>query len=1222
MGTETEPYNGTFDGKSHRISGIYTLDNEAINVGLFGYIGTSGVIKNLFIETSKINGYRYVGAVAGYNSGTITNCFNYADINATYYVGGIAGHNSGTIEKCGNIGYVYGSNYSGGITGYNSGTVSQCFNNGPVGGVQRTGGIAGSNYLNVLNCYNTGSVDSGANVGGIIGYQGTGTVSTCYNTGHITAVNSYLGAIIGNHANGTITYCHYASDTSEAPDPTSTGRPILELAEPTVLGAFSGFNDTYWIDRAPDQYFNYLPELKVFYNSANELLQTTSKESASVLKSSYVVKAEVDGEMDTYYPSLNHGSAHIGEGEGTLVIIAPNEITSTVVIEGTITITDDGNARTIARSSGAIRNNLFSVDGTLLFKSTSGSDASPTLTIDGCSENGYVGASAVFVESSGTFAMYPGTLIKSNLTEENGGGIYVDGGTLGLYGGVVSGNTAVNGGGIYNYAGIVYAEAGSVCNNEASNNGGGIYFEGKYAEVEIKGTTEIKGNKAVNGGGIYNPQSTLNIEALSITDNIATGNGGGIWNTGTLNITGCTLSGNTASVNGDGVYENGTFNLSGTPFFDQNNDIYLASGKAVINTQEITTSGIVAYLSVSDYAKGTRVLSGEFCASNYAKFVLNVPAGKEQLFINSTGYLVDREISNIAKVSEFGAYDIYYTSLKEAIDAIGEGTGLITMLGDDIVSEPITVKGDITIVGDKSVEGGVRVTRYYTCEDSMFIVENGASLDFGVTGTESNTVLYIDGGSGLYGTYGGPIVTNNGTFNINDGVTVTNAKITDNGAVVLNSGTVNVKGGTITGCSAANGGFAYSSGGTITLLGGTITDCQATNGGAVCLGGASVLTAKSGTISGCSADSGGAVFAGKGSTFSLQGTTVTGNEAVNGGGIYVNNATVTVPGGKMTVVTQDENGDSVYTEIDVSATLSDNTAKASGGGIYILSGTASLSVGEISGNKAARGGGIYICESGEFSIHSGTFSGNTATVNGNGIYSNGIVSVYADATLAPTDDIYLLNERTVDIKESFTDSDDTILTVTPEDYEIGIVVLTGTDINLINHRIAVSNSVYFVNKSGILETNEITVEDTSYMSVDYNKGLIWGIDLSANTVGEAATQIENDITSLVFVSSDGTELTTDSPLHTGCKVHLYKYGEIIDTKTYVLFGDVDRDGHFDGTDAVIIKCIAAGMLDEDAVGSDAYLAADADLSGSIDSLDADLLRSCGMLDGIVAQSKE
>ena len=324
----------------------------------------------------------------------------------------------------------------------------------------------------------------------------------------------------------------------------------------------------------------------------------------------------------------------------------------------------------------------------------------------------------------------------------------------------------------------------------------------------------------------------------------------------------------------------------------------------------------------------------------------------------------------------------------------------------------------------------------------------------------------------------------------------------------------------------------------------------------------------------------------------------------------------------MTVVTQDENGDSVYTEIDVSATLSDNTAKASGGGIYILSGTASLSVGEISGNKAARGGGIYICESGEFSIHSGTFSGNTATVNGNGIYSNGIVSVYADATLAPTDDIYLLNERTVDIKESFTDSDDTILTVTPEDYEIGIVVLTGTDINLINHRIAVSNSVYFVNKSGILETNEITVEDTSYMSVDYNKGLIWGIDLSANTVGEAATQIENDITSLVFVSSDGTELTTDSPLHTGCKVHLYKYGEIIDTKTYVLFGDVDRDGHFDGTDAVIIKCIAAGMLDEDAVGSDAYLAADADLSGSIDSLDADLLRSCGMLDGIVAQSKE
>lgn len=1217
MGTETAPYNGTFDGCSHRISGIYTLDTEAINVGLFGYIGTSGIVKNLFIETSKINGYRYVGAVAGYNNGLIQNCFNYAAVNGTYYVGGIAGSNGGVIEQCGNSGDVYGSNYAGGITGYNSGTVQLCFNYGKIGGVQRTGGITGQNNLTIQNCYNTGNVDSGSNVGGIVGYQGPGSVATCYNTGRITAVNSYLGAVIGNHSNGTITYCYYASDTSEATDASATGRPLSELAEPTVLGSFGGFNETFWTDRAPDQYFNYVPELKVFFNSSNELLQTASKESAAVLKDIYIVRAEVDGEMDTYYATLNNGAAHIGEGEGTLVLIAPNEITSTVNIEGTVTITDDGNARTIGRASGAIRNNLFSVDGMLLLKSTSNSDENPTLTIDGNRSLGYVGNSAVFVESSGTFVMYPGTQIKSNYSEVNGGGIYVDGGTIGFYGGTVTDNVAPNGAGVYNYAGIFYAEAGTVKQNIATGNGGGVYFEGKYAEVEIKDTFAISSNTAVNGGGIYNPQSTLTIKNLTVSDNHATGNGGGIYNTGTLDITGCSLSGNNADGFGDGVYENGTFNLSGTPFFDPNNDIYLASGRAVINTQEITTSGIVAHLTVKDYDIGTRVLSGEFCASNYAKFVLNVPTGRTQLYINSTGYLVDREITNIAKVSEFGAYDIYYTSLKEAVDSIGTGTGLITMLGDDIVSEPITIKGNITIVGDKSLESGARITRYYTCEDYMFIVQSNASLDFGMTGAESDTYLYLDGGSELYGVYGDSVIYNTGTVNFNDGVTVTNAKTMANGAVVLNTGTLNVKGGTITGCEASIGGFAYLADGEAIVTGGNITNCTATNGGAFYVSNA-ILNARSGMINNCQATNGGAVYADNGSVFALEGSTVTENNATYGGGVYVAGGSMTMPGGKITVVVEDENGESSFAEVDVTGTLSANTATANGGGIYVYSGTAELSVGEISGNNAVRGGGAYL-NGGTFSLKGGTFDGNTATGGGNGIYSNGSVQMYKDASFGENDDILLLAYKTVTIAESFTEGDSIIAKITPAEYEIGIPILTGIDLDVMSERVAVSNNIYFVNSAGLLETNVISLEEDSYMTADYEDNIIVGINMDCNTVEEAALQIENDISSLVFKAPDGTVLSNDSPLYTGCTVELYKYDEVIDSKVYVLVGDADRDGQFSGTDAVIVNCILAGMLDKATVGADAYRAADADNSGTINSLDADILRACGMLNGTISQ---
>jgi uncharacterized repeat protein (TIGR02543 family) len=77
---------------------------------------------------------------------------------------------------------------------------------------------------------------------------------------------------------------------------------------------------------------------------------------------------------------------------------------------------------------------------------------------------------------------------------ENGGGIYVDSGSVYLYGGNITANTARgDGGGIYINSGSVYLYGGNITGNTASGNGGGIGFNA--GQVSIYGGKVI-GNKA------------------------------------------------------------------------------------------------------------------------------------------------------------------------------------------------------------------------------------------------------------------------------------------------------------------------------------------------------------------------------------------------------------------------------------------------------------------------------------------------------------------------------------------------------------------------------------------------------------------------------------------------------------------------------------------------------------------------------------------------------
>ncbi len=73
--------------------------------------------------------------------------------------------------------------------------------------------------------------------------------------------------------------------------------------------------------------------------------------------------------------------------------------------------------------------------------------------------------------------------------------------------------------------------------------------------------------------------------------------------------------------------------------------------------------------------------------------------------------------------------------------------------------------------------------------------------------------------------------------------------------------------------------------------------------------------------------------------------------------------------------------------------------------------------------------------------------------------------------------------------------------------------------------------------------------------------------------------------------------------------------------TVVIFGDVNGDGWYDGQDAVIVSCLANGMLTAEDVTPAEYKAADCNHDGAVDALDVELLNTAGSLLTDVDQSK-
>ena len=244
IGTESQPYTGTFDGGNHTITGLKIDQSGTDNVGLIGRLGSGGKVQDVTLIEVNVTGGTYVGGIAGQTDGTVENCSVNGTVTGQNQTGGIVGRNFSTISGCSAEGTVTGNTNVGGISGlcvpnYDTGTgsligstIEGCHSTAAVSGISSVGGVVGNlgNGCSLMACYSTGNVTATityghANVGGVVGINGQGTVTACYHaTGEITSsVGDRIGGIAGCNDQGTFTACYWENNQEQGTGSGSTG---------------------------------------------------------------------------------------------------------------------------------------------------------------------------------------------------------------------------------------------------------------------------------------------------------------------------------------------------------------------------------------------------------------------------------------------------------------------------------------------------------------------------------------------------------------------------------------------------------------------------------------------------------------------------------------------------------------------------------------------------------------------------------------------------------------------------------------------------------------------------------------------------------------------------------------------------------------------------------------------------------------------------------------
>ncbi|RXZ79442.1 hypothetical protein EBB07_22970 [Paenibacillaceae bacterium] len=201
-GNSASQFTGIFDGAGHVISDL-TINRPMTDfVGLFGIVGSGGVVRDIGLAGGSITGKIHTGGLAGRNFGTVDRSFVTGSVSSSEgIVGGMVGYGGigSTVSASYASGAVSGPIYIGGLVGRNDGTIKDSHASGAVSGTDIVGGLAGGNEgAEIRRSYATGTVNgSGNNVGGLVGYNLSSILTQSYATGAVSGQIN-VGGLVGS----------------------------------------------------------------------------------------------------------------------------------------------------------------------------------------------------------------------------------------------------------------------------------------------------------------------------------------------------------------------------------------------------------------------------------------------------------------------------------------------------------------------------------------------------------------------------------------------------------------------------------------------------------------------------------------------------------------------------------------------------------------------------------------------------------------------------------------------------------------------------------------------------------------------------------------------------------------------------------------------------------------------------------------------------------------
>lgn len=342
--------------------------------------------------------------------------------------------------------------------------------------------------------------------------------------------------------------------------------------------------------------------------------------------------------------------------------------------------------------------------------------------------------------NGGTLSLESGAAIRENTAETDGGGIYIRDGSLNLESGAaISNNTAKKDGGAI-YASCEYPtitvnigekdDSDDIVIEKNNAERGGAFYGADNARFvmnagKVSGNYSTRTDEGGGGGAMFlwgggSNYSTFTMNGGEIIGNMAKKGGAG----GAVHIddgsgknaafimTGGLLSGNkVADENGNGsklggaiyVKNGGKIKLGGSAVIevkDDGNDIWLADGKTITVTDELTPGNNVKYtarITPETYNAGTPLITAEggvTLKDEVGKFCVTGNAVSDEWFITTEGKLSKPvAISSLLSSSDFSIYPKLTVSDNTAINKLAE----LVNSGNTMEGVTITLQNNVTL---------------------------------------------------------------------------------------------------------------------------------------------------------------------------------------------------------------------------------------------------------------------------------------------------------------------------------------------------------------------------------------------------------------------------------------------------------------------------------------------------------------------------------------------